>query len=57
MEEFLESTTDPYYAGEFWYGKRGGHGWRPFDTVELVRRMADHVQANAPAGADLDWLH
>jgi hypothetical protein len=29
MEEFLESTTDPYYDGSFTYGARGGHGWRP----------------------------
>lgn len=56
MEEFLESTTEPYYGGVFWYGKRGGHGWRPFDTVELLRRMADHIRSNAPSEASLDWL-
>ncbi len=56
MEEFLESTTDPYYGGTFWYGKRGGHGWRPFGTAELLRRMADHIRGRAPEGAHLDWL-
>jgi hypothetical protein len=26
-EEFLESTTDPYYAGEVDYGDRAEHCW------------------------------
>ena len=26
MEDFLENTSDPYYAGTFTYGPRGGHG-------------------------------
>ena len=56
MEEFLESTTDPYYAGTFWYGRRGGHGWRPFGTVELLRQMAEHIRESAPEDAALDWL-
>lgn len=58
MEDFLESTTDPYYAGSFNYGPRGGHGWRPFGTEELLRQMAAQITANAPAGADTDvWKY
>jgi len=50
MEEFLEKTTDPYYAGSFTYGARGGHGWRPFSNQELLRTMSGHITKNSPAG-------
>lgn len=57
-EEFLESTRDPYYAGSFTYGARGGHGWRPFTTAQLVRIMADHITQNAPPGSDVkSWKY
>ena len=57
MEEFLESTTDPYYAGEVIHGApMKGHGWSPFTNAELVRRMAAHVAATAPAGASTAWM-
>ncbi len=47
LEEFLEGTTDPYYAGEFHYGDRGGHGWSPFKGDEMLRAMAEHIKKNA----------
>jgi len=53
LEEFLESTKDPYYEGTFGYGRpRKGHGWSPFDraTGELERTMARHITQNAPRG-------
>lgn len=51
MQDFLESTSDPYYAGTFSFGGRGGHGWTPFKSRgELIRVMAAHVQSNAPSG-------
>ena len=50
MEDFLESTRNPYYAGSFTYGARGGHGWRPYSTTTLLRLMADHITKNAPPG-------
>jgi hypothetical protein len=56
LEEFLEGTTDPYYGGEFVHGRpMKGHLWSPFTNAELVRRMADHIAANAPAGASTTW--
>ncbi len=56
LEEFLEGTTDPHYGGEFVHGRpMKGHLWSPFTNVELVRRMADHVAGNAPAGASKAW--
>jgi S-formylglutathione hydrolase FrmB len=51
-EKFLESTREPYYAGTFTYGARGGHGWRPYSAAQLLRIMADHITRNAPPGAN-----
>jgi len=46
MEEFLESTTEPYYGGSFRYGARGNHGWRPYGYDSLLVVMAEHINAN-----------
>ena len=55
LEEFLEGT-DPYYGGEVVHGRpMKGHLWTPFTNAELVRRMADHIAGNAPAGASTTW--
>jgi len=56
MEEFLETTTDPYYGGSFTYGARGGHGWRPYGYDQLLRVMADHIVKNAPRESGQAWL-
>jgi hypothetical protein len=51
LEEYLEGTTRPYYAGEFRWGRpMKPHGWSPYTTPELVRVMADHMARNAPLG-------
>lgn len=56
LEEFLESTTDPFYAGEVIHGRpMKGHGWQPMTYAELARMMADHIYGNAPRGADRRW--
>ena len=56
LEEFLQSTTDPHYGGEIVHGRpMKGHGWSPFTNAELVRRMAEHIAGNAPAGAPKAW--
>ena len=53
FEEFLKGTTNPHYAGEFTYGRpMKGHSWHAFTWAEMVRRMAEHVKKNAPAGED-----
>ncbi len=53
LEEFLESTTDPYYDGAFIYGRpQKGHGWHPMTNAELMREMAEHITARAPRGED-----
>jgi hypothetical protein len=43
MEEFLESTTNPYYDGVVEYGDREPHCWGP-RGADLVRMMAQHVR-------------
>jgi hypothetical protein len=46
MEDFLSATKDPYYNGSFMYGDRGGHGWRPWTTGQLIRNMAAYLRQN-----------
>jgi hypothetical protein len=69
MEEFLESTTDPYYAGEVDYGDRAEHCWNGdhengnhlsrlrYNTMYL-ERILERIQTTAPEGADLtSWRY
>jgi hypothetical protein len=62
-EEFLESTKDPYYAGEVDYGDRAEHCWngdhtRPNATSRLrynqmyVPKIMERLLKTAPPGAD-----
>ncbi|MBN2246213.1 MAG: hypothetical protein JW755_10250 [Candidatus Aminicenantes bacterium] len=69
VEEFLESTTDPYYDGEVDYGDRAEHCWngdheRPNATSRLrynqmyVPIILDRIKKTAPEGADLtSWRY
>jgi len=58
MEEFLESTKDPYYGGSFRWGRpRVGHtvvgmGVDPW-PFNLLEEMAAHITKNAPPGEDV----
>jgi hypothetical protein len=69
MESFLESTTDPYYAGEVDYGDRAEHCWNGdhengnhisrlrYSTMYL-ERILRRIEATAPEGADLtSWRY
>lgn len=64
MEEFLESTNEPYYNGEVDYGDRAEHCWngdqtRPNHLSRLrynemyVPKILKRIEAAAPPGADL----
>jgi hypothetical protein len=69
VEEFLESTTDPYYGGEIDYGDRAEHCWngdhtRPNATSRLrynqmyVPKILERIHKTAPPGADLtSWRY
>ncbi len=69
MEEFLESTTDPYFAGEIDYGDRAEHCWNGdhengnhisrlrYNTMYL-QRILKRMETAAPEGADLtSWKY
>lgn len=68
-EAFLESTTDPYYGGEFDYGDRREHCWNGdhenpnhisslrYNTM-YVPKILSRIEATAPEGADLtSWRY
>jgi hypothetical protein len=69
MEDFLESTTTPYYDGEVDYGDRAEHCWNGdhengnhisrlrYNTFYLPKIM-QRIKDSAPAGADLtSWRY
>ena len=63
VEDFLENTTNPYYAGEVDYGDRAEHCWNGdqenpnyisrlrYNTFYLPKIM-NIIERDAPAGAD-----
>lgn len=69
MEDFLESTTDPYYDGEVAYGDRAEHCWNgdpelPNHISRLrynsmyVPKIMKRIMESAPPGADLSsWRY
>ena len=69
MEDFLESTTDPYYEGEVLYGDRDEHCWNgdpelPNHISRLrynsmyVPKIMKRIAESAPPGADLNsWMY
>lgn len=69
MEDFLKSTTNPYYGGEVDYGDRAEHCWNGdqnngnhisrlrYNTMYLPR-ILELIQMHAPEGADLEsWRY
>jgi len=69
MEEFLESTKDPYYNGVVEYGDRFEHCWsgdhnnpnsisRLTYNQRFAPKMAEHILKTAPPGADVtSWRY
>ncbi len=69
MEEFLESTKDPYYEGEVDYGDRAEHCWngdhtRPNYLSRLryhrmhIPKIMERIKKSAPPGADVtSWRY
>lgn len=64
LQEFLEGTKDPYYAGSFEFGKRQPHCYSgtpefPGQRAEqrIIPRMIQRMLTTAPAGADLSWRY
>jgi hypothetical protein len=69
MESFLNSTTNPAYAGEVTYGARAEHCWNGDPTqpnylsrlhynTQYLPKILDRIQKTAPQGADLtSWRY
>jgi hypothetical protein len=69
LQETLEGTSDPYYAGEVDYGDRAEHCWNgdhenPIHISRLrynlfyIDRILARIEATAPDGADLaSWRY
>jgi len=69
MEEFLESTTSPYYGGKVDYGDRAEHCWngdhnRPNAISRLrynqmfIKKAVKRIEKTAPKKADLtSWRY
>lgn len=69
MEDFLESTTNPYYDGEVDYGDRAEHCWngdqenpnhisRMRYNSMYVPKIMKRIMESAPEGADLtSWRY
>lgn len=70
LEDFLETTRNPYYNGSIEYGVRDGKGFEhcwtgSFDqslsmawntlNQRMVPQMVDHIVVSAPPGADLSF--
>lgn len=68
-EEFLESTKNPYYAGEVDYGDRAEHCWNGDQTRSnaysrlryhqmFAPKIVDRILKTAPPGADVtSWRY
>ncbi len=69
MEDFLETTSSPYYGGEVDYGDRAEHCWNGdhdnpnhisrlrYNTM-YVPKILKRIENSAPAGADLrSWRY
>jgi hypothetical protein len=58
LEDFLEGTKGPYYAGSFLYGRPlKGHGWQPTTNADLVKTIAKNITSRAPASEDPSAWH
>ena len=51
LEDFLEKTKNPYYAGVVKYGDRKPHSWGPRGE-EIIKLFEEHITKNAPADED-----
>jgi hypothetical protein len=51
FEDFLKSTKDPHYEGDFVYGRpMKGHSWHYATWADFMRKVGASIKAAAPAG-------
>jgi hypothetical protein len=68
LQDFLEETNYPYYAGDFEYGEKQPHCYTggPIDppgaslltwAQRIFPKQADWMKKTAPKGADMSWIY
>ena len=58
LEEFLESTTNPYYGGWVEWGDREGHCYSGHPRRFWIESLEKRILATAPKGADVvSWRY
>jgi len=51
FEDFLKTTTNPHYEGDFVYGRpMKGHSWHYTTWAEFMRKVGATIKSQAPAG-------
>ena len=51
FEDFLKTTTNPHYEGDFVYGRpMKGHAWHYAPWADFIRKVATTIREQAPAG-------
>lgn len=51
FEDFLKTTQNPHYEGDFVYGRpMKGHSWHYATWADFMRKVGASIKANAPAG-------
>ncbi|HTE46177.1 MAG TPA: hypothetical protein VK636_13080 [Gemmatimonadaceae bacterium] len=51
FEDFLKTTTNPHYEGEFIYGRpMKGHSWHYATWADFIRKVGASIKSSAPAG-------
>ena len=56
LDEWMQTTSNPHYAGYFEYGEGAGHCWAGTATAsERLREIAAFVMGRKPADAAAPW--
>jgi len=51
FEDFLKSTTNPHYEGDFVYGRpMRGHAWHYATWADFMRKVGATIKSQAPVG-------
>jgi len=51
FEDFLKTTTNPHYEGDFVYGRpMKGHAWHYATWADFMRKVGATIKSQAPAG-------
>jgi hypothetical protein len=58
FEDFLKSTTNPHYEGDFIYGRpMKGHSWHYATWADFIRKVGMTIASQAPAGENTAAWH